>query len=84
MKWLRTLIVDQGDVISSPDYRELNESYVRSIASIDHRLGSGALTLRRRGKLPDGKWTRNGVGYPRSRLPACWNGGRAAEGRAKR
>lgn len=69
MKWLRTLVLfDKGDVISSPDWRDLHESYVRSIDSIDHPVGSGKLTLRRKARLPNGQWARNGVGYLRSRF----------------
>lgn len=69
MKWLRTLILfDQGDVISSTDWKSLHESYVRSIASIDHPRGSGELRLRRRIKLENGQWKRNGVGYLRTRF----------------
>lgn len=68
MKWLRTLILfDQGDVISSPDWQTVHESYVRSIASIDHPRGSGTLKLRRKEKLPGAnQWRRNGVGYLRN------------------
>jgi len=69
MKWLRTLILfDQGEVVSSPDWRALHESYVRSIESIDNPRGSGRLCLRRKVKLPGGQWARNGVGYLRSRF----------------
>lgn len=69
MKWLRTLVLfDQGNVISSADWQSVHESYVRSITSIDHPRGSGSLTLRRKAKLPNGQWTRNGVGYLRSRF----------------
>ena len=67
MKWLRTFVLfDQGNVISSPDWTAVHTSYVRSINSIEHPRGSGALQLRRRIKLPNGQWTRNGVGYLRS------------------
>lgn len=66
MKWLRTLILfDQGNVISSRDWRELHESYVRSIQSIEYPKGSGRLIVRRKERKPDGKWARNGVGYLR-------------------
>lgn len=69
MKCLRTLILfAQGDVISSEDWKDLHESYVRSIASIDHPRGSGSLQLRRKVKLVNGQWARNGVGYLRSRF----------------
>ena len=66
MKWLRTLILfDQGDVAASADWRDLHESYVRSIQSIEHPLGSGRMIMRRKVKSPTGKWTRNGVGHLR-------------------
>lgn len=75
MKWLRTIIVfDRGDVVSSQDWKEIHESYVRSIASIEFPRGQGSLKLRRkslktlvRGKAPTSdRWLRNGVGYLRS------------------
>lgn len=67
MKWLRTLVLfDQGNVISSPDWQALHESYVRSIQSIEHPIGTGRLTVRRKMRKPDGKWLRNGVGYLRN------------------
>jgi hypothetical protein len=66
MKWLRTMILfDQGNVIFSSDWKNLHESYVRAIASIEHPRGSGSLTLRRKVRLPNGQWRRNGVGYLR-------------------
>lgn len=69
MKWLRTLILfDKGDVISSSDWKSVHESYIRSILSIDHPAGSGFLKLRRKVRLPNGQWSRNGVGYLRSRF----------------
>ena len=69
MKWLRTLILfDQGNVISSADWKTVHESYVRSIESIDHPAGSGSLTLKRKVKLANGQWERNGVGYLKSRF----------------
>jgi len=69
MKWLRTLVLfDQGEVISSPDWKALHESYVRSIGDIDNPRGSGRLCLRRKVRLPNGQWARNGVGYLRSRF----------------
>lgn len=68
MKWLRTLILfDQGDIISSSDWKAFHESYVRAIASIDHPAGSGSLTLRRKLRQ-DGQWQRNGVNYLRTRF----------------
>jgi hypothetical protein len=67
MKWLRTLVLfDQGNVVSSADWKTVHESYVRSIVSIDHPRGAGSLTLRRKFKLPNNQWKRNGVGYLRS------------------
>lgn len=68
MKWLRTLILfNEGNVLSSSDWQTVHESYVRSIASIDHPRGSGSLKLRRKEKLPGkDKWRRNGVGYLRN------------------
>jgi hypothetical protein len=69
MKWLRTLIlIDQGNVLSSPDWQLLHESYCRSIASIDHPRGSGSLTLRRKVRLAKNQWSRNGVSYLKSRF----------------
>ena len=66
MKWLRTMVLfDQGNVISSADWKSLHESYVRAIASIEHPPGSGSLTLRRKVRLPSKQWKRNGVGYLR-------------------
>lgn len=71
MKWLRTLVLfDKGNVISSSGWKEMHESYVRSIASIDFPQGKGTLTLRRKVKRADGQWNRNGVGYLRSRFLA--------------
>lgn len=69
MKCLRTLILfDQGNICASQDWQTVYDSYVRSIASIDHLPGSGTLRLRRKTRLPNGQWTRNGVGYLRSRF----------------
>jgi hypothetical protein len=69
MRWLRTLILfDQGDVISSSDWQALHESFVRSIESIDNPRGSGKLLLRRKARLANGQWARNGVGYLRTRF----------------
>lgn len=69
MKWLRTLILfDQGNVASSEDWQALHESYVRAIGSIDNPFGSGTLCLRRKTRLPNGQWARNGVGYLRTRF----------------
>ena len=67
MKWLRTLVLfDQGDVISSADWKVVHESYVRSIASIEHPVGTGHLLLRRKTRISDRQFQRNGVGYLRS------------------
>lgn len=69
MKWLRTLVLfDQGNVISSADWKAVHESYVRSITSIDYPAGSGSLTLRRKTRLPNSQWSRNGVGYLKTRF----------------
>ncbi|GAW41190.1 Type-2 restriction enzyme BamHI [Brevundimonas sp. SH203] len=69
MKWLRTLILfDQGDVLSSMDWKTLHESYLRSIQSIDNPAGSKTLTLRRKLRAPNGQWSRNGVGFLRTRF----------------
>lgn len=71
MKWLRTIVLfDKGDVISSPDWNNLHESYVRAIVSIEHPQGSGSLTLRRKQRLPNNQWKRNGVGYLRKEFLA--------------
>lgn len=69
MRWLRTLVLfSAGGIVSSQDWQAVHESYVRSIESIDHPVGSGSLTLRRKVKLPNGQWQRNGVGYLRRRF----------------
>lgn len=71
MRWLRTLVLfDQGNIISSEDWRAFHDSYVRSIASIDFPEGSGTLTLKRKVLGADGQWKRNGVNYLRSRFLA--------------
>lgn len=71
MKWLRTMVLfDQGNVITSPDWKNLHESYVRAIASIEHPRGYGSLTLRRKVRLPNKQWKRNGVGYLRKEFLA--------------
>lgn len=67
MKWLRTLVLfNQGNVITSDDWRTVHESYSRAIAGIDHPRGSGLLTLREKERLANGQWARNGVNYLRS------------------
>ena len=69
MKWLRTLILfDQGNVVSSSDWKAIHDSYVRSIRSIDHPKGSGKLRLRRKSKITKSQWRRNGVSYLRARF----------------
>jgi hypothetical protein len=69
VKWLRTLVLfDQGDVLSSPDWKALHESYVRSIESVDFPEGSRTLTLRRSVRHADGQWSRNGVVYVKQRF----------------
>lgn len=71
MKWLRTMVLfDQGKVISTVDWKNLHESYVRAIASIEHPRGSSSLTLRRKVRLPNSQWKRNGVGYLRKEFLA--------------
>ena len=71
MKWLRIMVLfDQGNVIASPDWKNLHESYVRAIASIEHPRGYGSLTLRRKVRLPSKQWKRNGVGYLRKEFLA--------------
>jgi hypothetical protein len=64
------ILFDRGDVISSPDWKNLHESYIRAIASIEHPRGSGSLTLRRKVRLPNKQWKRNGVGYLRKEFLA--------------
>ncbi len=67
MKWLRTIVVfDKGNVVAERDWATVHESYVRSIEAIEHPAGAGKFTLRRKLRLPDGQWKRNGVGYMRS------------------
>ncbi|RQT65313.1 hypothetical protein [Burkholderia cepacia] len=64
MRWLRSIVIfEQDNVLSTPDWAAIHESYVRSIGSIEFPVGSGALTLRRKLRRPDGQWERNGVGY---------------------
>jgi hypothetical protein len=66
MKCLRTLVLfDQGNIVSSTDWRNLFEGYRRSIESIEHPKGAGGLFLPEIIKLPDGQWKRNGVKYLR-------------------
>ncbi len=67
MRWLRTIVVfDNGNVVGQADWEAVHSSYVRSIESIDHPHGTGTLTLRRKIRLPNGQWRRNGVGYLRT------------------
>lgn len=67
MKWLRTIVIfNKGNVLSSPDWASVHESYVRSIESIAFPPGSGTLTLRKKVRQPNGQWRRNGVGYLKS------------------
>lgn len=69
MKWLRTLILfSEGGIVSSQDWQTVHKSYVRAIESINHPAGSISLTLRRKVKLPNGQWRRNGVGHLRRRF----------------
>lgn len=57
------VLFDQGDVITSLDWKHLHESYVRAISSIENPKGTGTLTLRRKVQLPNKQWKRNGVSY---------------------
>lgn len=67
MKWLRTLVLfDTGNIIHSPEWKFLHESYVRSIDSIKHPEGASTLRLRRKTRINNGQWVRNGVGYLRN------------------
>lgn len=69
MKWLRTLILfEKGDIISSSNWKDLHESYVKAIESIDFPEGSGELTLRKKAPDEEGTIKRNGVGYLRKRF----------------
>ena len=69
MKWLRTvIIIDRGDIVSSTDWKNIHESYVRSIESIDFPEGSKKLTLRKKVKKSKNQWDRNGVVYLRKRF----------------
>ena len=71
MRWLRTLVLfDRGDVASTKGWKEVHESYVRSIRSVDFPQGNGTLTIRQKMKRTDGQWNRNGVGYLRARFLA--------------
>ena len=63
MKWLRTIIVfDKGNVVAERDWATVHESYVRSIRAIEYPAGSGKFILRRKVRLPNDQWKRNGVG----------------------
>lgn len=67
MRWERTLILfDQGNLVASPDWKSLHDSYVRAIQSVEHPVGAGQLIIRRKVRTPDDKWLRNGVGYLRN------------------
>lgn len=69
MKWLRTIVLfDQGRVSSEQDWQDFHESYLRSIAKIDHPSGSGCLKLRKKFRGDDGQWRRNGVKYLKNRF----------------
>ncbi|HEX7385892.1 MAG TPA: hypothetical protein VF285_01295 [Castellaniella sp.] len=69
MKWVRTIVLfNEGDVISSNEWKKLHESYVRAIQSIDYPEGSGSLTIRKKFQLPGKQWKRNGVSYLKSRF----------------
>ena len=63
MKWLRTIIVfDKGNVVAERDWATVHESYVRSIRAIEYPAGSGKFILRRKVRLPNDQWKRNGAG----------------------
>ena len=63
MKWLRTIIVfDKGNVVAEQDWATVHASYVRSIEAIDHPADSGKFILRRKVRLPNDQWKRNGIG----------------------
>jgi Restriction endonuclease BamHI len=67
MRWLRTIVIfNEGNVVGEPAWDVVHSSYVRSIQSIEHPQGAGNLTLRRKMRMPNGQWRRNGVGYLRS------------------
>lgn len=70
MKWLRTILIfDQGAVTSTPGWKTIHDSYVRSIQSLDFPEGSTTLKLRRKSRAPgSSQWNRNGVGYLRRRF----------------
>lgn len=69
MRCRRTIIVfDKGRIARNADWAAVYKSYVRSIRSIDHPEGSGRLTLRRKVRLPNGQWHRNGVNHLRTRF----------------
>lgn len=63
MKWLRTLVLfDKGGIVTSDDWEAVHASYVQAIQQIEHPIGSGKLTLRRKKYKKDSKqWARNGV-----------------------
>lgn len=66
MKWLRTIVIfDKGNIIQDLDWKEFHSSYTDAIKMIVHPAGSGKLTVRRRKKLPNGKFRRNGVQFLR-------------------
>jgi hypothetical protein len=68
VKWLRTLVIfDSGEVLTSPSWEEIHQSYLRAIRSIDHPAGSGKFLLRRAIKKA-GNIQRNGVVYLRRKF----------------
>jgi len=69
MEQLRTMILfERGDVLNRRDWSEFHQSYLRAISKIDNPRGSGRLKLREKLLLPNKQWTRNGVGYLKSRF----------------
>lgn len=49
MKWLRTLVVfERGDIVKSSDWKNIHESYVRSILSIDFPEDTGTFTIKKK------------------------------------
>jgi hypothetical protein len=62
MKWLRTMLISSSMAVSqSPEWATVHSSYVRAIQGVVHPPGATSLTLRKRAKLPNSQWKRNGV-----------------------
>jgi len=62
------ILFERGDVLNRRDWSEFHQSYLRAISKIDNPRGSGRLKLREKLLLPNKQWTRNGVGYLKSRF----------------